>query len=58
MKKENMILIIILNTNFALNQHKEFKISFSFSGIFLEQCQEFYPEVIQSFQELVKTGQV
>lgn len=41
-----------------LQKHPEFKISFSFSGVFLEQCQEYYPEVLQSFQELVKTGQV
>lgn len=41
-----------------LEQHPQFKISFSFSGIFLEQCQQYYPEVIHSFQELVKTGQV
>lgn len=38
--------------------HPEFKISFSFSGVFLEQCEKYMPEVLESFQELVKTGNV
>ncbi len=41
-----------------LKQHPEFKISFSLSGVFLEQLEEFSPETLISFQELVKTGQV
>lgn len=41
-----------------LKQHPEFKIAFSFSGVFLEQLEEFSPETLLSFQELVKTGQV
>jgi len=41
-----------------LNKHPEFKISFSFSGVFLEQCEKYAPEVLKSFQELVKTGRV
>ncbi len=41
-----------------LNKHPEFKISFSLSGVFLEQALAFAPEVIESFQKLVKTGQV
>ncbi len=39
-----------------LDQHPEFKISFSFSGVFLEQLEEFAPEVLESFQKLVATG--
>ena len=39
-----------------LNQHPEFKISFSFSGIFLDQAQDYYPEVLESFKDLVNTG--
>ncbi len=38
--------------------HPEFKISFSFSGVFLEQCEKYMPEVLESFKELVKTGNV
>ncbi|MCF7910304.1 glycoside hydrolase family 57 protein [Candidatus Pacearchaeota archaeon] len=41
-----------------LNQHPEFKISFSFSGVFLEQLEEYAPEVLESFRDLVKTGRV
>lgn len=41
-----------------LNKHPEFRISFSLSGVFLEQAQEFMPEVIKSFQGLVDTGRV
>jgi alpha-amylase len=40
-----------------LNKYKEFKISFSLSGVFLEQLESFAPEVILSFQKLVNTGQ-
>lgn len=39
-----------------LNKYPEFKISFSLSGIFLEQCEKYLPEVIESFRKLVKTG--
>ncbi|PIY59971.1 alpha-amylase, partial [Candidatus Woesearchaeota archaeon CG_4_10_14_0_8_um_filter_47_5] len=40
-----------------IKEHKgKFKVSFSFSGVFLDQCQEYYPEVLDSFKRLVKTG--
>jgi len=39
-----------------LNRHPEFRISFSLSGIFLEQIENDFPEVLKSFQDLVKTG--
>ncbi len=41
-----------------LKEHPEFKVSFSFSGVFLEQCARFYPEVLDSFIELTETGRV
>ena len=41
-----------------LHKHPEFKISFSFSGVFLEQCEQYVPQVLESFRQLVKTGQV
>ena len=50
--KTNQILIDLLK------KHPEMKISFSFSGIFLEQLQKDHPKVLESFQKLVKTGQV
>ena len=39
-----------------LNRHPEFRISFSLSGIFLEQIEKDFPEVLKSFQDLVATG--
>lgn len=39
-----------------LKKHKEFKVSFSLSGIFMEQAQKYAPEVIESFKKLVDTG--
>jgi alpha-amylase len=41
-----------------LKKHPEFKVSFSLSGVFLEQLAEFAPEVLESFQDLVDTGRV
>jgi alpha-amylase len=41
-----------------LNNHPEFKIAYSMSGVFLEQAEEYMPEVIESFQKLIDTGRV
>jgi len=41
-----------------IRENPGFKISFSFSGVFLEQLENFFPEVLDSFRELVATGQV
>lgn len=41
-----------------LKDHPEFKISYSFSGIFLEQLEEYLPKVLKSFRKLVDTGRV
>ena len=41
-----------------LNQYPDFKLSLSISGVFLEQAEQFNPEVIRSFQRLVATGKV
>lgn len=39
-----------------LEAHPEFRVSFSLSGVFLEQAERFMPEVLASFYRLVKTG--
>lgn len=39
-----------------LKQYPQLKISFSFSGVFLEQIQSHFPRVLDSFQSLVATG--
>ena len=41
-----------------IKRHPEFKISYSISGIALDQFSEYYPDVLLSFQELVDTGNV
>ena len=41
-----------------LKKFPKFKISFSFSGLILEQLEKFSPETLSSFKELVKTGKV
>ncbi len=41
-----------------LKKYKDLKISYSFSGILLEQLEKGKPEVLKSFQKLVNTGQV
>jgi len=41
-----------------LEKYPDFKISYSLSGVFLEQAEEFMPEVIELFQKLVATGRV
>jgi alpha-amylase len=41
-----------------LKDHPEFKISYSFSGIFLEQLEDYLPKVLRSFRKLVDTGRV
>ena len=43
-----------------LEKHPEFKVSYSFSGVFLEQCLQFGDlgkEVLESFQKIIATGQ-
>ena len=39
-----------------VKEHPEFKVSFSFTGTFLEQAEKFRPEVITAFQTLFDTG--
>ena len=37
---------------------KKFKIAFSLTGVFVEQCQKYVPHVIESFKQLANTGNV
>jgi len=39
-----------------LNRHPEFRVSFSFSGVALEQLERYVPEVIALFKAVVETG--
>jgi alpha-amylase len=47
----NRILLNLID-----NFDKKFKIAFSLTGVFVEQCKKFAPEVLESFIELSKTG--
>ncbi len=41
-----------------LDTHPDFKISLSITGTLIEQAEQWAPDVIESFQNLVKTGRV
>jgi len=38
------------------NEKKKVKVSFSISGVFLEQCETFSPDLLESFKQLSETG--
>ena len=40
------------------DSERPFKVAYSFSGVFLEQCQKYNPIVLDSFVDLVDTGMV
>ncbi|MFC1691263.1 glycoside hydrolase family 57 protein [Nanoarchaeota archaeon] len=50
----NALMLDLINK--YKKQKQQFKISYSISGIALEQFELYAPEVIESFQELAKTG--
>ncbi len=41
-----------------IKKHPEFKVSYSLSGVLLEQLEKFSPETLRSFQDLAATGNV
>lgn len=41
-----------------LKDNPDFSVAFSLSGVFLDQCSEYGPDVLQSFRALAKTGRV
>ena len=41
-----------------LNKYPDFKITFSFSGVALEQMEKYSPETLRTFKQLVDTGKV
>lgn len=47
----NLILDMIKN-------NPEFRVSYSLSGVFLDQCEEYGPDVLDSFKALAETGNV
>ncbi len=41
-----------------LEQYPDLKLSFSFSGVVLEQMEKYSPETLKTFQDLISTGRV
>lgn len=41
-----------------LKQHPDFRLSISITGVFIEQCREWAPDVLESFKQLIATGRV
>jgi alpha-amylase len=41
-----------------LEEHPDFKVSLSITGTFIEQCEQWAPDVLESFKRLVETGRV
>jgi len=41
-----------------IKKHRNFKIAYSISGVLLDQLEEHYPDVVESFKKLVRTGNV
>jgi len=50
----NALLLELINK--YKNEKKQFKVSFSISGVCLQQFSEYAPEVLESFKKLAKTG--
>jgi len=48
----NALLMKLLNT------HPDFKVSLSITGTFIEECEQWAPDVLESFKDLVRTGRV
>lgn len=41
-----------------LREHPEFRFSISITGTFIEECEKYLPELLDSFRELIDTGRV
>jgi alpha-amylase len=50
----NQILLDVIDK--YKREKKQAKFSFSISGVFLEQCERFSPDLLESFKQLAKTG--
>lgn len=47
--------ILLEQINRFKDQERKFKVSFGISGVFIEQCQRWLPELIESFKQLAET---
>ncbi|MDI6806577.1 MAG: glycoside hydrolase family 57 protein [Candidatus Aenigmarchaeota archaeon] len=51
-------LILLNHLEQFKHEKKKFKVSFSISGVFLEACEKFDKDLLDSFRQLVDTGEV
>ena len=52
----NQILLDLIDSH--KHDTKQVKVSFSISGVFLEQCEMFNPDLLETFKQLAGTGRV
>src|SRR5450759_2014707 len=52
----NQILLDVIDKH--KHDHKQVKVSFSIAGVFLEQCEMFDKDLLESFRQLSATGRV
>jgi alpha-amylase len=52
----NQILLDVIDRH--KHEHKQVKVSFSISGVFLEQCEMFDKDLLESFRQLSASGRV
>ena len=50
--------ILLENIDRFKNERRRFKVAFSLSGTFLEQCELWAPDILDSFRQLAETGYV
>ena len=48
--------ILLEQINRFKDEERKFKVAFGISGVFIEQCQRWIPELIESFRQLAETG--
>ena len=48
--------IILEQIDHFKREQKQFKVAYSISGVFIEQCERWNPDLIESFRQLAETG--
>jgi alpha-amylase len=48
--------IILEQIERSKRERKQFKVTYGISGVFLEQCEQWNPDLIESFKQLAETG--
>jgi alpha-amylase len=48
--------ILLQEIDRCRNERKQFKVAYSVSGVFIEQCERFNPDLLETFKQLVESG--